>query len=183
MNAGVMGVTCAPPNQMLFAEGLNGDEDLKETIEMKGEKFRFSQELSQQVPKFNRNRVIMKYKDLPYCTGTNGPTDVNCKPATCDGANGPMDGPVGTPCNRPEDAKITPYEKDPTQGRPYETTGDLTRPYEKSSTFPAQTSQPYPTNSIAYGQLVQLNGNDLSAPEKIIDLSDTPKSTYRTTYM
>ena len=63
-------------------------------------------------------------KDLPTCTGTNGPVGVNCKRAACDGANGPMDGPASSGCLRAEPAKIPHYNEDPTAGRPYGTSGD-----------------------------------------------------------
>ena len=66
-------------------------------------------------------------KDLPFCTGTNGPVGVNCKRPACDGANGPMDGPASSGCIRDEPAKIPHYNEDPTAGRPYGTTGDQTR--------------------------------------------------------
>ena len=41
---GVAGVTCDPANNMLFATGMNGDEDLGEDITMKGQKFHFNQQ-------------------------------------------------------------------------------------------------------------------------------------------
>ena len=40
--SGVPGVTCIP-NNMLFATGMNGDEDLGQDITMKGEKFHYKQ--------------------------------------------------------------------------------------------------------------------------------------------
>ena len=46
-NAGVNGVTCSPPNSELFASGMNGDEDLGETIKMKGDTYKFQQNLAQ----------------------------------------------------------------------------------------------------------------------------------------
>jgi hypothetical protein len=116
-SANIAGVTCTPTNHMLFASGMNGDEDLGMDIKMKGEKYHIAQK--QWVPVV----VNTPYDKLPYCTGTNGPTDVNCRPDKCSGTNGPMDGPAGSPCVR--DA--------PTQGRPYETTGDLTRTYVPAS--------------------------------------------------
>ena len=39
--SGVTGVTCGPSDAMLFATGMNGDEDLGEDITMKGNKFHF----------------------------------------------------------------------------------------------------------------------------------------------
>ena len=35
------GVRCAPSNEQLFATGMNGDEDLGATIQMKGETFKY----------------------------------------------------------------------------------------------------------------------------------------------
>merc|ERR1712048_1521470 len=40
--SGVAGVTCNVPNHQLFATGMNGDEDLGEDIQMKGEPFHFA---------------------------------------------------------------------------------------------------------------------------------------------
>ena len=40
--SGVTGVNCLP-NHMLFATGMNGDEDLGQDITMKGEKFHYAQ--------------------------------------------------------------------------------------------------------------------------------------------
>eukprot|EP00494_Astrolonche_serrata_P008531 UN08573 len=40
--SGVPGVNCLP-NNMLFATGMNGDEDLGQDITMKGEKFHYKQ--------------------------------------------------------------------------------------------------------------------------------------------
>merc|ERR1711934_727090 len=40
--SGVTGVNCVP-NHMLFATGMNGDEDLGQDITMKGEKFHYNQ--------------------------------------------------------------------------------------------------------------------------------------------
>merc|ERR1712167_567625 len=39
----IEGVRCAPANSKLFATGMNGDEDLGEDIQMKGEKFHYQQ--------------------------------------------------------------------------------------------------------------------------------------------
>jgi len=41
MEAGVIGVTCGPSDDELFATGMNGDEDLGQDITMKGEKFHY----------------------------------------------------------------------------------------------------------------------------------------------
>ena len=38
-----------------------------------------------------------------------------------------MDGPAGGSCHRSEPKSIPHYNRDPHAGRPYETTGDLTR--------------------------------------------------------
>jgi hypothetical protein len=40
-SSGVQGVTCVP-NSMLFATGMNGDEDLGQDITMKGEKYHYN---------------------------------------------------------------------------------------------------------------------------------------------
>ena len=46
VNANAEGVVCAPPNQQLFATGMNGDEDLGQDIIMKGKPFHYNQEAS-----------------------------------------------------------------------------------------------------------------------------------------
>ena len=43
LNAEKPGVTCTPPDHMLFATGMNGDEDLGEDIIMKGKPFHYDQ--------------------------------------------------------------------------------------------------------------------------------------------
>ena len=43
ISAGVEGVTCGPTDELLFATGMNGDEDLGQDITMKGEKFHYNQ--------------------------------------------------------------------------------------------------------------------------------------------
>ena len=43
ISADVEGVTCHPANNMLFATGMNGDEDLGEDIIMKGKPFHYNQ--------------------------------------------------------------------------------------------------------------------------------------------
>merc|ERR1712078_729071 len=43
LSAGVEGVTCHPRDNMLFATGMNGDEDLGEDIIMKGEPYHYNQ--------------------------------------------------------------------------------------------------------------------------------------------
>ena len=47
VQSGAAGVMCAPASNMLFATGMNGDEDLGEDITMKGNKFHFNQNLVQ----------------------------------------------------------------------------------------------------------------------------------------
>jgi hypothetical protein len=42
INSGIAGVTCSPPNNQLFATGMNGDEDLAQDIIMKGEPFHYN---------------------------------------------------------------------------------------------------------------------------------------------
>eukprot|EP00356_Strombidium_inclinatum_P005659 CAMPEP_0170492806 /NCGR_PEP_ID=MMETSP0208-20121228/12890_1 /TAXON_ID=197538 /ORGANISM="Strombidium inclinatum, Strain S3" /LENGTH=203 /DNA_ID=CAMNT_0010768621 /DNA_START=9 /DNA_END=620 /DNA_ORIENTATION=+ len=153
VSAGVDGVTCAPANHMLFASGMNGDEDLGEDISMKGDKFHYAQN--------GWNPVVVKTEGaLPPCHGTNGPDGVNCAREVCSGTNGPLDGHTGTPCTKEEPASIPHYNTDPTSGRAYETTGDLTR-----------TS------------LTMLQGDDAAAaePEKVSVL-DTPHARTHTTY-
>ena len=68
------GVRCLEDHK-LFATGMNGDEDLGEDIQMKGEPFHFKQNLAQ----WNPLEVATPFADLPPCTGTNGPVFVNCK--------------------------------------------------------------------------------------------------------
>jgi len=115
-HAGVTGVDCVP-NDMLFATGMNGDEDLGQDITMKGEKFHYNQ----------WNPVVVKTKpgDLPVCHGTNGPVGVNCQAAPCDGTNGPKDGESGTPCIMDQPKSIPKYSTEPTAGQPYADTGNL----------------------------------------------------------
>lgn len=55
----------------------------------------------------------------------------------CTGTNGPLDGPTGTPCTREEPASIPHYNTDPTAGRAYATSGDLTH----MDPSPPQSSQ------------------------------------------
>ena len=130
LGSGVQGVTCVP-NAVLFATGMNGDEDLGQDITMKGDKFHYNQHLAQGddkpwIPTFNKIELEMDYDKLPYCHGTNGPEHINCRPANCSGTNGPKDGPTGTPCIKDTTATIPSYDSNPEQGRPYTTTGDLT---------------------------------------------------------
>jgi len=82
---------------------------------------------------------------LPECHGNNGPDGVNCKRATCNGTNGPKDGETGTPCTQEEPDKVPHYKTDPTAGRPYATTGDLTATHpsiQSGTTAGATTGHP-----------------------------------------
>ena len=49
---------------------------------------------------------------------------VNCYAPICDGTNGPMDGPAGTPCVLPEPEAVP--KSDYVKGSQYMTTGNLT---------------------------------------------------------
>lgn len=49
VNTGVEGVRCLPDSE-LFATGMNGDEDLKEDIIMKGEPYHYNQKRSRDDP-------------------------------------------------------------------------------------------------------------------------------------
>ena len=173
MQAGVSGVTCGPSDEELFATGMNGDEDLGEDITMKGDKFHYNQELAQisQVPTGDKVEVRMNWYDKPACTGTNGPVWTNCRPRSCNGTNGPKDGPAQAGhCYRDYQNSIPKYDSNPTQGRPYETTGDQTITYGESY----------------HNMWVQLDAEkipeDLSEPEKVDGLWHNPQSMYRTTY-
>ena len=75
------------------------------------------------------NPVVVKqaWATLPFCNGVNGPTNVNCRLPKCDGTNGLLDGGRSSGCIRDEPKSIPHYNRDPKAGRPYETTGDLTR--------------------------------------------------------
>jgi len=125
--AGISGVTCGPSDVELFATGMNGDEDLGQDITMKGEKFHFNEENQMKLAQAQNPVVASGTYTLPPCHGTNGPDGVNCVRQACSGTNGIKDGPVGTPCERAQPDNIPHYNTDPTAGRPYETTGDLTR--------------------------------------------------------
>jgi hypothetical protein len=154
ISSGVEGVTCVPSNHMLFATGMNGDEDLGEDITMKGDKFHYAQQ------RWTPVVVETAPGQLPPCHGNNGPDGVNCQREVCSGTNGPLDGPTGTPCTREEPASIPHYNQDPTAGRPYQTTGDIT-----------------PTS------LAMIQGDDVvpSEPEKVHVL-ETPHARTHTTY-
>ena len=131
-SAGVAGVTCTPTNEQLFAEGMKGDEDLGQDITMKGEKYHYHQGKVAAPAKasflsWNPVVVSQPYETLPFCNGVNGPDGVNCRIEGCTGTNGVKDGPVGSSCDRAQPKFIPHYTEDPTRGRRYETTGDLTR--------------------------------------------------------
>ena len=132
--SGVSGVSCDIPNSQLFATGMNGDEDLGEDIQMKGEPFHFAQSMAQ----WNPLEVATPFADLPTCTGTNGPVFVNCKRTKCSGTNGPLDGPASSGCEQEQVTSIPHYNEDPTAGRPYKTTGDIT----KTDVVPAPAAYP-----------------------------------------
>ena len=141
--SGVSGVSCDIPNSQLFATGMNGDEDLGEDIQMKGEPFHFAQSMAQ----WNPLEVATPFADLPTCTGTNGPVFVNCKRTKCSGTNGPLDGPASSGCEQEQVTSIPHYNEDPTAGRPYKTTGDIT----KTDVVPAPAA--YPGQQSLYVQL------------------------------
>merc|ERR1719230_1378101 len=128
VNSGVQGVTCSPPNHELFATGMNGDEDLGEDIIMKGEPYHYNQKNAAKKQNLVQwNPVVVETTGpLPACHGNNGPDGKNCARETCSGTNGPMDGPSGTPCTKAEPDDIPHYNTDPTAGRPYQTSGDIT---------------------------------------------------------
>merc|ERR1711907_780979 len=50
--ADVDGVRCGPADSKLFATGMNGDEDLGEDIQMKGEPFHFAQSNQMKLAQF-----------------------------------------------------------------------------------------------------------------------------------
>merc|ERR1712151_771096 len=125
--SGVAGVSCDLPNHQLFATGMNGDEDLGEDIQMKGEPFHFAQSMAQ----WNPLEVATPFADLPTCTGTNGP----------------LDGPASSGCEQEQVTSIPHYNEDPTAGRPYKTTGDIT----KTDVVPAPAA--YPGQQSLYIQM------------------------------
>merc|ERR1711981_405428 len=168
MNSNVAGVTCTPSNHELFATGMNGDEDLGEDITMKGDKFHYVQQKWNPV-------VVESTGPLPACHGNNGPDGVNCAREVCSGTNGPMDGPSGTPCTREEPANVPHYNTDPTAGRPYQTSGDLTH-----STPPEWKGDNHNTSDS--GRFAQVSGDDLSAPEKVHVIDPKIAKTHTTFY-
>jgi hypothetical protein len=156
-SAGVDGVQCEPSSNMLFATGMNGDEDLGQTIKMKGDTYKYQQSLAQWTPLV----VNTAAGQLPECTGTNGPVGVNCVRKACTGTNGPMDGPASSGCIRAEPATIPHYNTDPEAGRPYQTSGDQT----PSDQVPAPA--PYVgQNSASFAQLVAEDAEEKPAGKK-----------------
>ena len=108
---------------------------------MKGEKFHYAQDNLVQTEndaEWTPVKVKQDPAKLPECHGNNGPPGVNCKTVACTGTNGPLDGPTGTACTRDEPASVPHYNTDPTAGRPYATSGDLTH-MDPSPPVPAQT--------------------------------------------
>lgn len=128
---GGMGVSCGPADVELFANGMDGDEDLKTDIIMKGNKYHYAQGQAQQA----WTPVVVKTTGaLPVCHGNNGPDGVNCVREACSGTNGPKDGPTGTPCTR-EEATVDKTAPSQQVG----TTGNITpqHPAENAAAAPA----------------------------------------------
>merc|ERR1711957_71634 len=157
------GLTCMPPNPQLFSTGMNGDEDLGEDIIMKGKPFHYDQKkgsLAQWSPV-----VVETTGALPACHGNNGPDGVNCAKETCSGTNGPMDGETGTPCKKEEPDSVPHYNTDTQAGRPYQTSGDITK------TSPEATS----SNSWPASQtFVQLNEVPVEDEAEKVSVLQTP---------
>ena len=171
VNANATGVTCAPPNHELFATGMNGDEDLGQDIIMKGKPFHYNQAnqtLAQWTPV-----VVESTGPLPKCHGNNGPDGVNCAREVCSGTNGPMDGPAGTPCTREQPDAVPHYNTDPTAGRPYQTSGDIT------------PTSPEPTTAHSWPasqSLVELQEAPVSDEAEKVSVLQTPWGKTHTTY-
>merc|ERR1711990_971276 len=164
VNAGVAGVTCNPPNSELFATGMNGDEDLGEDIIMKGEPYHYNQKKEASLVQWNPV-VVESTGPLPACHGNNGPDGKNCDKEVCSGTNGPMDGPSGTPCTREEPDSIPHYNTDATAGRPYQTSGDITK------TSPEATSaHSWPASQT----FVQLKESPVSDEAEKVSVLQTP---------
>merc|ERR1719284_2181932 len=155
--SGIAGVSCdIPSNSQLFATGMNGDEDLGEDIQMKGEPFHFAQSMAQ----WNPLEVATPFADLPTCTGTNGPVFVNCKRTKCSGTNGPMDGPASSGCEQEQVTSIPHYN----ETLPL---ADLTRPPVIS---PRLMLSPLllliPANNLSTSNLEMTPSNPRSPPSK-----------------
>ena len=130
---GVAGVPCES-NNVQFASGMIGDEDLGEDITMKGSPYHFIQGKRALAQTSWVPVVVKSTGPLPECHGNNGPDGVNCTRPICNGTNGPLDGHTGAPCTREEPAAIPHYNTDPTAGRPYQTSGDITPTHPKDPT-------------------------------------------------
>merc|ERR1719353_1411175 len=157
VNSGVAGVTCSPPDNQLFATGANGDEDLGEDIIMKGKPFHYDQKKS----------TASLAQWTPVVVETTGPL-----PA-CHGTNGPMDGPSGTPCTKEEPDAVPHYNTDPTAGRPYQTSGDITK------TSPEATSaHSWPASQT----FVQLAEPPVEDEAEKVSVLQTPWGHTHTTY-
>ena len=85
-STGVAGVRCIP-NDELFATGMNGDEDLKQTIKMKGETYKYNQFATGMNGDEDLKQTIKmkgdtyKYEQAPqseelFATGMNGDEDL-----------------------------------------------------------------------------------------------------------
>jgi hypothetical protein len=188
VNSGVQGVTCSPPNHEYFATGMNGDEDLGEDIIMKGEPYHYNQK-KQNLVQWNPV-VVESTGPLPACHGNNGPDGKNCAKETCSGTNGPLDGPAGTPCTHEEPDAVPHYNTDPTAGRPYATTGDISSSSPEAMTshsWPASQSHPTEAGTISQNY-VQLSAEPASyaavsdEAEKVSDLQTPYGHTHTTFY-
>ena len=117
--------------------------------------------------KFIAAFALASVSALPDCHGNNGPLGINCDAPTCNGTNGPKDGPTGTPCVQEEVTAIPHYNTDPVAGRPYATTGDITRTEAGLGHYPeapnhdnynidnSMTPAPYTTGGFNPGRSVQ----------------------------
>ena len=85
-SSGIDGVRCVP-NDLLFATGMNGDEDLGETIKMKGDTFKYNQFATGMNGDEDLGETIkmkgdtFKYSQAPesaeyFATGMNGDEDL-----------------------------------------------------------------------------------------------------------
>merc|ERR1711988_1883845 len=125
---------------------------------MKGDKFHYVQQ------KFNPV-VVETTGPLPACHGNNGPDGINCAREVCSGTNGPVDGPSGTPCTKEQPDDIPHYDTDPTAGRPYQTSGDIT------TTSPEATSaHSWPASQT----LVQMNEPPVEDGAEKVSVVQTP---------
>merc|ERR1712048_1094459 len=157
-----------PATKKLFATGMNGDEDLGEDIIMKGEPYHYNQKnqkTGQKLAQWNPVVVETEPGKLPPCHGNNGPDGKNSKREVCSGTNGPMNGESGTPCTKEEPDAIPHYNTDPTAGRPYQTTGDIT------PTSPEPTSaHSWPASQT----FVQMSAEPVSDEAEKVSVLQTP---------